>query len=186
MIDGFSGCTSLSRVDIPASVENILSSDFKQCTGLTEVVFAADSRLRTIYGFRVCKSVYRMEIRASVETILAPAFEDCRALTEVTFPPDSRLRSFDTFHECDSLYQLKIPASVEITRFPDTYNIYGWWIVRSQQSRELIFASGTRIKELPPFGDFREFIDFADRDDLKKRRRRVHLITSRPLAKERP
>jgi hypothetical protein len=69
VIDGFQGCTSLRRVEIPASVEEIKSRSFFGCTALTEVTFARDSRLRVIHGFQGCTSLYRLEIPASVERI---------------------------------------------------------------------------------------------------------------------
>jgi hypothetical protein len=51
-IEGFGECRSLRRLEIPASVEEIDSSAFMECSGLTEVIFATDSRLRKVNGFQ--------------------------------------------------------------------------------------------------------------------------------------
>jgi hypothetical protein len=47
-IEGFQGCGSLIRIDIPASVEVIGSLAFFGCSGLKEVRFEAGSHLRRI------------------------------------------------------------------------------------------------------------------------------------------
>jgi hypothetical protein len=186
MIDGFGECLSLCRVEIPASVEKIESKAFAGCTSLTEVIFAAGSHLKTISGFGKCTSLCRVEIPASVEAIQATAFAGCKALAEVIFPSDSHLRSLDGLRGCDSLIRLDLPASVEILRHPARSNFWGWCIPETVWSRELSFASGTRIKELSPSRGFRAFIDFANDHDLKKHRRRVHLRIPSPFTKIEP
>jgi hypothetical protein len=47
-IAGFVRCASLTRLEIPASVDKIDPRAFLECSALTEVIFAADSRLRKI------------------------------------------------------------------------------------------------------------------------------------------
>jgi hypothetical protein len=66
---GFARCTSLSRLEIPASVEKICHPAFAGCSGLTEVIFANDSRLILLDGFRRCASLSRLKVPASVEQI---------------------------------------------------------------------------------------------------------------------
>ena len=121
----FSDCTSLTSIEIPASVETIESTAFKRCTALTTVTFEKGSQLKTIEGgdifsdyygaFSDCTSLTSIEIPASVETIGSTAFERCTALTTVTFEKGSQLKiiEFDTFRSCHSLTSIEIPASVE-------------------------------------------------------------------------
>jgi hypothetical protein len=174
-IDGFVRCTSLSRIEIPASVEKIGITAFSGCSGLTEVIFSADSRLREIDGFRECTSLSRMEIPGSVEEIGHEAFSRCSCLTEVTFEINGCLKQLSGFAKCRSLRRLEVPASVEKIS-PLTECCY--WKrgpLGDLTRRELIFKSGTRLKPHEKEEGFSGFIIFEDENDLKRRRRQVHL-----------
>ena len=137
----FSGCTSLTSIEIPASVETIEAAAFKGCRSLKTVTFEKGSKLRTIGGgyyfsdssdsysygaFSDCP-ITSIEIPASVETIGAAAFKGCRSLKTVTFEKGSKLRtigggyyfsdssdsySYGAFSDCP-ITSIEIPASVE-------------------------------------------------------------------------
>jgi hypothetical protein len=68
-------------------------SAFSKCTGLNEVIFAANANLRSILGFTKCKWLSRLEIPASVEMIGESAFSKCTGLNEVIFAANANLRS---------------------------------------------------------------------------------------------
>ena len=132
----FSGCTSLTSIEIPASVETIEAAAFKGCRSLKTVTFEKGSELKTIGGgyyfsdsygaFSDCP-ITSIEIPASVETIGAAAFKGCRSLKTVTFEKGSKLRtigggyyfsdssdsySYGAFSDCP-ITSIEIPASVE-------------------------------------------------------------------------
>jgi hypothetical protein len=151
---------------------------FAECAALTEVRFASDSRLRVIDGFLRCASLIQLEIPASVEEIRSSAFKECSELAEVIFPIDSRLRSLSGFRVCNSLHSLKIPASVEKIDCSARHPIGASGVSGGSLGRELIFQSTAQIKTLPWATGFQAFLTFADDDDLKKRRRGLHLRTS--------
>ena len=113
----FSDCSSLTSIEIPASVETIEATAFKRCSQLATVTFEKGSQLKTIGGgysssshfgtysdyygaFSDCSSLTSIEIPASVETIEATAFKRCSKLTTVTFEKGSQLKiiggGFDT------------------------------------------------------------------------------------------
>ena len=106
----FSDCSSLTSIEIPASVETIEATAFKRCSKLTTVTFEKGSQLKIIGGgysssyyygaFLGCSSLTSIEIPASVETIEATAFKRCSKLTTVTFEKGSQLKTigggFDT------------------------------------------------------------------------------------------
>ena len=124
--------SGLQSIEIPASVETIESTAFKNCTALTTVTFEKGSQLKTIQGgasslyygaFFGCTSLTSIEIPASVETIGVAAFKNCTALTTVTFEKGSQLKTIEggakdsnyygAFCGCTSLTSIEIPASVE-------------------------------------------------------------------------
>ena len=128
----FSGCISLTSIEIPASVGIIEAAAFKRCTRLTTVIFEKGSQLKTIGGgsngsshhgaFSDCP-IRSIEIPASVETIGEAAFKGCSQLTTVTFEKGSQLKTIGggyngssyhgAFSDCP-IRSIEIPASVEI------------------------------------------------------------------------
>ncbi|WP_302575356.1 leucine-rich repeat protein [Alistipes finegoldii] len=104
----FYGCTALTSIEIPASVETIEAAAFKGCSSLATVTFEQGSQLKTIAGGYYFYVSYRnyygafcqlknlmttIEIPASVETIEAAAFKGCSSLATVTFEQGSQLKT---------------------------------------------------------------------------------------------
>ncbi len=85
----------ISTLSIPASVTAIGKGAFSNNTLLTQVTFAADSKLETIgdSAFSSCAALTEIEIPASVKTIGTSVFLSCSKLTEITFQSESNLAS---------------------------------------------------------------------------------------------
>ena len=83
----FNNCTSLTSIGIPASVTSIGRYAFHSCSGLQMVTFGEKSQLTAIgnYAFAACKLLDSINIPASVTSIEEYAFQNCSALTTVTF-----------------------------------------------------------------------------------------------------
>ncbi|WP_288676254.1 leucine-rich repeat domain-containing protein [uncultured Alistipes sp.] len=116
----FQSCTSLTTIEIPASVETIERGAFSGCTSLQTVTFEKGTQLKTFDGFQSCRSLTTIEIPASVETIKYSAFNGCTSLKTVTFEKGSELKTIEgyyqfygAFSDCTSLTSIEIPASVE-------------------------------------------------------------------------
>jgi hypothetical protein len=142
-LDGFQGCTCLSRVQIPASVEDIGYLVFSGCSGLHEVAFAAGGRLRRICGFHGCLSLRRIEIPASVEVVASAGFFGCLALEEVAFAAGGRLIEVCGFGSCASVPRVEIPASVEF--------VGGFASTGCSALEEVAFAARSRLSEIHGF-----------------------------------
>lgn len=132
-------CTALTSIEIPASVETIEATAFKDCSSLVSVTFEKDSQLKSIGGgykrsetssfhygaFSDCTALTAIEIPANVETIETSAFKNCISLLTVTFEKGSHLKTigggyfdiypdyYGTFSDCAALTSIEIPASVE-------------------------------------------------------------------------
>ena len=105
----FADCSSLTSIEIPASVETIGPTAFLRCHSLAKVTFEKGSKLKEISGtcyfgakrspatywhgvFSDCP-ITSIEIPASVERIQECAFKGCSQLASVTFEKGSKLKT---------------------------------------------------------------------------------------------
>ena len=149
----FESCTSLTSIEIPASVETIGGSAFEDCTSLQSVMFEKGTQLKTIEGgyqgrrsaFYNCTSLTKIEIPASVETIGWIAFRNCTSLQTVTFEKGSKLKTIgsDVFSDCTSLTSIEIPASVE--------EIRGSAFFGCSSLKTVTFEKGSKLKTVAGF-----------------------------------
>ena len=100
----FDNCTSLTEIEIPASVTSIGCYAFHSCFGLQMVTFGEESQLTAIeaYAFEGCTSLTSIGIPASVTFIGDHAFLSCTGLQTVTFDIDSKLETIGdgAFESC--------------------------------------------------------------------------------------
>lgn len=106
----FEGCTNLTDIIIPASVNVIHARAFAQCSSLKSVAFEANSQLKIIDGgyavagssttdngaFSSCSKLTSVTIPKSVTTIGVGAFRNT-GLTSVYFEPGSNLQSIEGY-----------------------------------------------------------------------------------------
>ena len=169
----FQSCTSLTTIEIPASVETIGYNAFWFCTSLQTVTFEKGSQLKTVDGFQSCRSLTTIEIPASVETIKYSAFNGCTSLKTVTFEKGSELKTIEgyyqfygAFSDCTSLTSIEIPASVEtigICAFSDCTSLTTIEIPASMETIEggafagctslqtVTFEKGSQLKTVDGF-----------------------------------
>jgi hypothetical protein len=108
------GIGSSDRFEVPSTTELITATDFGAHHSVREIVFASDSRCRTIDGFGFFVALFRIVIPSSVEVIGPAAFSDCESLTEVIFETGSRVKKVRGFQKCTALSRIIIPPSVEV------------------------------------------------------------------------
>ena len=115
----FYGCTDLTSVTIPSSVQSVWNHAFDGCTSLTSVTinsnavasaeYGVSSNLNTRFGNQVTSCTFGPEVTA----IGKYAFYYCTGMTEVTIPSSVQTIGADAFHGCTGFTSLTIPSSVQ-------------------------------------------------------------------------
>ena len=110
------GCSGLTSVTIPDSVETIGSNAFNGCTKLESVTLPTNDEFKTIstYAFSNCIKLQSITIPNNVETIGDSAFLNCVDLNSVTLPINESFTEISdrVFMNCQKLISITIPDSV--------------------------------------------------------------------------
>ena len=112
----FSGCTSLTGIEIPDSVTLIGECAFSGCDSLTSIEIPDSVTSIGEYAFYNCTNLTSIEIPDSVTSIGDSAFAWCDSLTGVTIGDSVTLIGQGAFSNCDSLTSITIPDSVTTIR----------------------------------------------------------------------
>ncbi len=83
----FYNCSGLTSIEIPASVTSVGSSAFSGCSDLKSVLFGENSQLTSIgwSAFFNCSGLTSIEIPASMTSIGSYAFSGCSSLTSISY-----------------------------------------------------------------------------------------------------
>jgi hypothetical protein len=95
IIQGFSDCGVIRRLEIPPSVEEVHRTAFTSCTSVNEVMFANEGRLQVMNGFSGCVELIRVIIPVFVEEI--SRFNGYRKLRELVFLNGSKICKISEF-----------------------------------------------------------------------------------------
>ncbi len=108
----FSGCSSLTSIDIPNGVTSIGDAAFRDCSSLTSISIPNGVTSIGDAAFSGCSSLTSIDIPSSVTSIGGSAFRDCSSLTSVTIPNSVTSIGDVAFYCCSSLTSIDIPNSV--------------------------------------------------------------------------
>ena len=132
----FYGCTNLTHIDIPDTIEAIYKGAFADCEKLQNVNMPETPKIKEIndFAFMDCKALENIVIPLTVEIIgdgafnssglnhiLIPAkvkeimpltFADCIALTKITLSEGLETIRRKAFENCNALTSLTIPSTV--------------------------------------------------------------------------
>ena len=108
----FSGCSSLTTLNIGDNVENIPNSAFMWCFSLTSVTIGNSVTSIGSSAFESCKSLTSVTIPNSVTSIGEDAFRYCSGLKTVTIGNSVTSIGETAFSGCSSLTSVTIPNSV--------------------------------------------------------------------------
>lgn len=109
-----SNITTLTKIEIPASVQKIGDHAFADCSNLTAVTFKepADSKLTTIdtSAFEGCSLMKLSKLPDGVTTINASAFKDCKKISLTDLPTGLITIGNAAFENCTMLRVGELPA----------------------------------------------------------------------------
>ena len=121
----FSGCSSLTSIEIPASVTSIRNYAFSHCSGLASInVNENNEQYKSIDGVLFDKNVSKIikypEGKKEAEYIIPEgvtsigecAFEYCSSLTSIEIPASVTSIGECAFKYCNSLTSIEIPEGV--------------------------------------------------------------------------
>ena len=108
----FSGCASLTSINIPLSVKGIGQVAFSGCSGLTNLTLPTGLNSIAQGAFEGCSSLTDLTIPGNVTSIGQLAFAGCTSLTIVTLPSTLTKIPKAAFRNCSSLTSIAIPDSV--------------------------------------------------------------------------
>ena len=118
----FYGCTGLTTIDIPNTVEYIGNSSFQLCTGLTGNLFIPSS-VKSLGedAFQDCSGLTSIQIGTGLSSIPDGAFQDCSGLTGTLVIPDNVEAIGDfAFGNCSNITGLQIGKGLS-SLGPDTF-----------------------------------------------------------------
>lgn len=117
----FSGCTSLTEISLPNSLESIGASAFRN-TGLVNIELPRLIYLINEATFYNCKSLKEVKLPSGLMLINEYAFYGCSSLKSIDLPKSVSVINRYTFASCTSLESIILP--------PDVTNInacaFGW------------------------------------------------------------
>ena len=134
----FSGCASLTQVQLPTSLKTLPPRTFNKCSALQQTNLAALTSLTKIEqgAFAGCSSMTKLTLPESVTTLESEAcdgmsslsaiglpdalvsigdfaFRGCNALTTLTLPNKLTNLGISPFYGCQSLQQVTLSASLK-------------------------------------------------------------------------
>ena len=118
----FSGCASLTSIEIPNGLTSIGNYAFYGCKALTSIVIPNSVTSIGNYAFYNCKLLTGIEISNGVTSIGNYAFYGCASLTSIEIPNSVTSIGNSAFYNCTALTSIVIPNS--ITSISD-YTFYG-------------------------------------------------------------
>ena len=102
----FGRCTSLSSFKIPQRVTTISSNMFNDCTGLTTVQLHENVRIIGDNAFSGCENISAITLPEGLDSIGSYAFSGCYGLTELTIPASVKHLGNDFLNDCYNLATL--------------------------------------------------------------------------------
>ena len=109
--DCFFACRSISNINLPSSLQAILSGAFSDCTSLESIELPSSLKIIGPNAFSV-STLKNIEIPNSIEVFQNAIFLRCSHLVSVKIHAPVRTIGALTFAKCTSLKRIDIPHSI--------------------------------------------------------------------------
>ena len=110
---GFRGCTSLTGVQLPDSLQSIGSYAFAGCSSLTMIRIPDGVTYIGKSAFAGCIGLTSLQLPDSVEVIDDEAFSGCVNLTMVQIPDSVKRVGENAFGSCTGLISTRVPSGLQ-------------------------------------------------------------------------
>ena len=119
----FQGCSQLTKVTLPTSLESIGDNAFYECYNLKAVTLPEGLESIGINAFEHCTSLETITLPSTVTTIDKWAFGNCISLKEINLGNCTKLTTIDyaAFNGCTGLKKVTLPANLQ------TIGDYAFW-----------------------------------------------------------
>lgn len=114
----FEQCTALKKCVLPDGLISIGSSAFSGCSSLTDIVFPDTVEIINEWAFYECKSLKTAELPPQLTALHKSAFSRCETLEQITLPDTLTEIGPWAFSNCEKLQKIDIPA--RITRISES------------------------------------------------------------------
>ena len=109
----FYGCSSLSSLTLPSSLQSIGDRAFEDCESLTSLTLPSSLQSIGDRAFEDCNSLTSLTLPSSLQSIGYGAFSCCSSLTSLTLPSSLQSIGDSAFWSCTSLRSLTLPSSLQ-------------------------------------------------------------------------
>ncbi len=107
----FEGCSALSSVQLPNTLETIGDYAFSDCVSLLDFVMPDSVKSVGVGAFDGCAQMSYVYLSQSLEKIGEKAFNSCVALSSIDIPSSVKNIGKEAFLACNSLTKIKVSSS---------------------------------------------------------------------------
>ena len=109
----FSGCTSLTSVEIPSTVTSIAPRAFYECCNITTITLPNSITEIGSSAFGYCSALTSLAIPDNVKNLYSSVFSGCHSLASIQLPSQLETIENYAFQGCIDLGSITIPNSVK-------------------------------------------------------------------------
>jgi len=111
--EALSGCTELMKVELREGLESIDFRAFSGCTSLKRIRIPATIKVIGEYAFSCCSQLMNVELEEGLERIDRGAFRNCTSLQRIRIPSTVKVIGRKAFWGCYQLMNVELREGLE-------------------------------------------------------------------------
>ena len=108
----FSGCSSLTSINLPSSITSLGDYCFDRCSSLTSINLPSSITSLGDECFSNCSSLTSIILPSSITSLGDGCFSGCSSLTSINLPSSITSLGYHCFYHCYSLTSINLPSSI--------------------------------------------------------------------------